>query len=52
MSSKVYRRGDWDGTLDEFDESLWGCMVLYVEVNQKKELKFMFRGGIEQTIQG
>ena len=35
------------GVIDCFDETLWSRMVEYVEVNRKKEMKFVFWDGTE-----
>ena len=36
-----------DGIIEDFDESLWGCMVEYVTVGRKKEMTVTFRDGTE-----
>ena len=36
-----------DGIIEDFDESLWGCMVKYVTVGRKKEMAVTFRDGTE-----
>jgi len=34
-----------DDIIEDFDESLWGCMVEYVTVGRKKEMTVTFRDG-------
>lgn len=34
-----------DGIIEDFDESLWGCMVKYVMVGRNKEMTVTFRDG-------
>lgn len=36
-----------DGSIAEFDERLWGCMVDFVTVSKKKEITVTFRNGSE-----
>nr|WP_304954474.1 hypothetical protein [uncultured Bacteroides sp.] len=36
-----------DGSIAEFDERLWGCMVDFVTVSRKKEIMVTFRDGSE-----
>ena len=36
-----------DGSIAEFDERLWGCMVDFVTVGRKKEITVTFRDGTE-----
>lgn len=36
-----------DGIIEDFDESLWGCMVKYVTVGRNKEMTVTFRDGTE-----
>lgn len=36
-----------DGIIEDFDESLWGCMVEHITVGRKKEMTFTFRDGTE-----
>ena len=35
------------GIIEDFDESLWGCMVKYVMVGRNKEMTVTFRDGTE-----
>lgn len=36
-----------DGSIAEFDERLWSCMVDFVTVSRKKEITVTFRNGSE-----
>ena len=42
---KELRAGD--GFLQEFDSRLWGCLVDFVTVGRKKEIKVTFKDGTE-----
>lgn len=39
-----------DGMVETFDEGLWGGMIEYVTVFNKKKVTFTFKGGIEITV--
>ena len=36
-----------DGIIEDFDESLWGCMVEHITVGRNKEIMVTFRDGTE-----
>lgn len=36
-----------DGIIEDFDESLWGCMVEHITVGRNKEMTVTFRDGTE-----
>ena len=36
-----------DGIIEDFDESLWGCMVEHITVGMNKEMMVTFRDGTE-----
>lgn len=36
-----------DGIIEDFDESLWGCMVEHITVGRNKEMTVIFRDGTE-----
>ena len=36
-----------DGIIEDFDESLWGCMVEHITVSRNKEMTVTFRDGTE-----
>ncbi len=37
----------YDGIIEDFDESLWGCMVEHITVGRNKEMTVIFRDGTE-----
>ena len=39
-----------DGAIDEFDESLWCCLIDHVEISRRKDMKFVFQDGTEITV--
>ena len=41
-----------DGIIEDFDESLWGCMVEYVTVGRKKAMTVTFRDGTKYRLDG
>ena len=41
---------NYKSIVDSFNETLWSRMVEYVEVNKKKEKKFVFWDGTEVVV--
>jgi hypothetical protein len=39
-----------DGMVDTFDEGIWGGMVEYTTIFNKKKVVFTFKGGGEITV--
>ena len=37
----------YDGIIEDFDDSLWGCMVEHITVSRNKEMTVTFRDGTE-----